>query len=101
MLLFTQDIKDVMEEQVEDLDIDKILEMPMPGSKKDSSDTSQVMSSDEIAALIVHPGQTLFSPYFSAPNHQCLTCLQYRHLNKLLMHLLHLLSRFPDNTSYG
>ncbi len=46
------DIKDVMEEQVEDLDIDKILEMPMPGSKKDSSDTSQVMSSDEIAALI-------------------------------------------------
>jgi len=46
------DIKDIMEEQVEDLDIDKILEMPMPGSKKDSSDTSQVMSSDEIAALI-------------------------------------------------
>ncbi len=47
-----KDIKDIMEEQVEDLDIDKILEMPMPGSKKDSSDTSQVMSSDEIAALI-------------------------------------------------
>ncbi len=46
------DIKDIMEEQVEDLDIDKILEMPMPGNKKDSSDTSQVMSSDEIAALI-------------------------------------------------
>ncbi len=51
------DIDDIMETPEEDLDIDKILEVPLTGMKSGQSDAdndNQVMSSDEIAALIAN-----------------------------------------------
>ena len=46
------DINDIQEDTVEDLDLDKILEVPIEGEKNNQSASNQVMSSEEIASLI-------------------------------------------------
>ena len=46
------DIDDIQEDTVEDLDLDKILEVPIEGEKNNQSASNQVMSSEEIASLI-------------------------------------------------
>ena len=53
-ILKAMDIDDILGESVEDLDIDKILEVPVSADGKKSSGDGQVMSSEEIAALIAN-----------------------------------------------
>ncbi len=53
-ILKAMDIDDILGESVEDLDIDKILESPASAGGKGGSDDGQVMSSEEIAALIAN-----------------------------------------------
>lgn len=53
-ILKSMDIDDILGESVEDLDIDKILEVPVSADGKKSSGDGQVMSSEEIAALIAN-----------------------------------------------
>ena len=53
-ILKAMDIDDILGESVEDLDIDKILESPESLDGTKGSGDSQVMSSDEIAALIAN-----------------------------------------------
>ncbi len=53
-ILKAMDIDDILGESVEDLDIDKILEVPISADGKKSSGDGQVMSSEEIAALIAN-----------------------------------------------
>lgn len=48
------DINDISENSLEDLDIDKILEIPAANGESGSANTNQVMSSEEIAALIAN-----------------------------------------------
>ena len=48
------DINDITESSLEDLDIDKILEIPVSNGKSEAGNGNQVMSSEEIAALIAN-----------------------------------------------
>ena len=48
------DINDITESSLEDLDIDKILEIPVSNGKSKAGNGNQVMSSEEIAALIAN-----------------------------------------------
>ncbi len=54
-IMKAMDINDVLGgDTIEDLDIDKILETPVSGGSKDKGKSNQVMSSEEIAALIAN-----------------------------------------------
>ncbi len=54
-IMKAMDINDVLGgDTIEDLDIDKILETPVSGGSKEKGKSNQVMSSEEIAALIAN-----------------------------------------------
>ena len=53
-ILKAMDIDDILGDSVEDLDIDKILEVPLSNDGAGGSNESHVMSSEEIAALIAN-----------------------------------------------
>lgn len=53
-IMKAMDIDDISEDSLEDLDIDKILEIPLENEKQGSDNSNQVMSSEEIAALIAN-----------------------------------------------
>lgn len=53
-IMKAMDIDDISEDSLEDLDIDKILEIPLENEKQGSDGSNQVMSSEEIAALIAN-----------------------------------------------
>lgn len=53
-IMKAMDIDDISGDSLEDLDIDKILEIPLENKKQGSADSNQVMSSEEIAALIAN-----------------------------------------------
>jgi len=53
-IMKAMDIDDISEDSLEDLDIDKILEIPLENEKEGTASSDQVMSSEEIAALIAN-----------------------------------------------
>lgn len=53
-IMKAMDIDDLSGDSLEDLDIDKILEIPLENEKQGSVGSNQVMSSEEIAALIAN-----------------------------------------------